>query len=234
MSVGASMIWDSPFGPLRFDFAYPLLKQWYDRTQLFHSAAERSSDRGLATSVEAGRMPDFFPTDRELTIGEIAGLTRAEAARGRSARPAHPQHCAARYGGRSDISFLDNAKYLERWRITRAGACLVAPRFEASAPAGLAVLVTPEPYRAFVAVARALFPARCGLSLFGASGRAAGAQVHPSARIEAGVTIDPLAVIGPRAEIGAGTLIAAGAVIGPDVAIGRDCAIGAGATILTR
>ncbi len=35
MSVGASVIWDSPFGPLRFDFAYPILKQWYDRTQWF-------------------------------------------------------------------------------------------------------------------------------------------------------------------------------------------------------
>ena len=31
-SVGASLIWDSPFGPLRFDFAYPILKQSYDRT----------------------------------------------------------------------------------------------------------------------------------------------------------------------------------------------------------
>jgi outer membrane protein insertion porin family len=35
MSVGASVIWDSPFGPLRFDFAYPILKQSYDRTQFF-------------------------------------------------------------------------------------------------------------------------------------------------------------------------------------------------------
>jgi len=34
-SVGASLIWDSPFGPLRFDFAYPLLKQSYDRLQWF-------------------------------------------------------------------------------------------------------------------------------------------------------------------------------------------------------
>jgi outer membrane protein insertion porin family len=34
-SVGVSLIWDSPFGPLRFDFAYPVLKQWYDRTQFF-------------------------------------------------------------------------------------------------------------------------------------------------------------------------------------------------------
>ena len=35
VSAGASIIWDSPFGPLRFDFAYPILKQPYDRTQWF-------------------------------------------------------------------------------------------------------------------------------------------------------------------------------------------------------
>jgi len=35
VSAGASIIWDSPFGPLRFDLAYPLVKQPYDRTQFF-------------------------------------------------------------------------------------------------------------------------------------------------------------------------------------------------------
>jgi outer membrane protein insertion porin family len=35
VSVGASIIWDSPFGPLRFDLAYPILKQSYDRVQWF-------------------------------------------------------------------------------------------------------------------------------------------------------------------------------------------------------
>jgi outer membrane protein insertion porin family len=34
-SVGVSLIWDSPLGPIRFDFAYPFLKTWYDRTQFF-------------------------------------------------------------------------------------------------------------------------------------------------------------------------------------------------------
>jgi outer membrane protein insertion porin family len=34
-SVGASLIWDSPLGPLRFDLAYPLTKESYDRTQIF-------------------------------------------------------------------------------------------------------------------------------------------------------------------------------------------------------
>ncbi len=34
-SVGVGFIWDSPLGPLRFDFAYPITKQSYDRTQIF-------------------------------------------------------------------------------------------------------------------------------------------------------------------------------------------------------
>ncbi|MBV8790963.1 MAG: outer membrane protein assembly factor BamA, partial [Pseudolabrys sp.] len=34
-SVGAGVIWNSPFGPLRFDYAYPLMKTGYDRVQQF-------------------------------------------------------------------------------------------------------------------------------------------------------------------------------------------------------
>jgi outer membrane protein insertion porin family len=34
-SIGVGFIWDSPLGPLRFDFAYALSKASYDRTQFF-------------------------------------------------------------------------------------------------------------------------------------------------------------------------------------------------------
>jgi outer membrane protein insertion porin family len=34
-SAGVSLIWDSPFGPLRFDYAVPLTKTGYDRVQEF-------------------------------------------------------------------------------------------------------------------------------------------------------------------------------------------------------
>jgi outer membrane protein insertion porin family len=34
-SVGMGLIWDSPLGPLRFDFAYAVTKASYDRTQFF-------------------------------------------------------------------------------------------------------------------------------------------------------------------------------------------------------
>jgi outer membrane protein insertion porin family len=34
-SVGAGILWQSPFGPLRFEVAYPLLKADYDKTEYF-------------------------------------------------------------------------------------------------------------------------------------------------------------------------------------------------------
>jgi outer membrane protein insertion porin family len=34
-SVGIGLIWDSPFGPIRFDYAFPLSKTGYDRVQEF-------------------------------------------------------------------------------------------------------------------------------------------------------------------------------------------------------
>jgi outer membrane protein insertion porin family len=34
-SVGAGILWDSPIGPLRFDFAFATTKASYDRTQFF-------------------------------------------------------------------------------------------------------------------------------------------------------------------------------------------------------
>jgi outer membrane protein insertion porin family len=34
-SVGIGLLWDSPLGPIRFDFAYPITKTSYDRTQWF-------------------------------------------------------------------------------------------------------------------------------------------------------------------------------------------------------
>jgi outer membrane protein insertion porin family len=34
-SAGVGLLWASPFGPLRFDLAYPITKKSYDRTQIF-------------------------------------------------------------------------------------------------------------------------------------------------------------------------------------------------------
>ncbi len=132
----------------------------------------------------------------------------------------------------SDLAFLDNPKYADQFATTRAGICLTSPRFVEAAPRHLTLLVSPQPFRAFVSVACAMFPdALRPSSLVGGTDVSAGAYVHPQARLESGVVVDPGAVIGPGAEVGAGTVIGATAVIGPGVRIGRDCAIGAGVSI---
>src|SRR5438128_3916519 len=162
------------------------------------------------------------------TLADIAALTKSvlvDPARGghtirglASLDEAGPMH----------LAFFDNLKYVDELALTKAGACLVSPRFEARIPGHVAVLRTTKPFHAFVQVARkwhgdALRPQ----SWFDVDGIAASAVIDPSAHLEDGVIVDPLAVIGPRVEIGAGTVIGAGAVIGAEVRIGRDCNVGA-------
>ena len=177
--------------------------------------------------------PRFFDRPKGFTAQEIAALTGAVLREQDSAERSIDGIAPLDRASPSDLSFMQSPKYGAQFAATHAGICLTTEKFATSAPAHVALLITPAPYRAFVAVAQKLYPgAMRPSSLFAAIGVSSSALVHPSARLEAGVVIDPAAVVGPRAEIGGGTVIAAGAVIGPDVRIGRECVIGASGTIV--
>jgi UDP-3-O-[3-hydroxymyristoyl] glucosamine N-acyltransferase len=174
----------------------------------------------------------FFNRPPGLTIADIVALTGAEAGGAAPTSTVIDGVAPVDLAGPSDIAFIDANKFTDALTKTRAGACLMPKRFVEHAPKGLVVLQTETPYRGFVAVHRKLYPQSLRpASLFEADGVSEGAFVHPTARLESDVSVDPGAVIGPRAEIGAGSIIAANAVIGPDVTIGRDCRIGAGCSI---
>ena len=175
----------------------------------------------------------FFDSPRGLTIAEIIALTGAETSD--ATRLSHLIRDVAPidHAGPTDLTFIEGNKYVDALATTHAGACLMSARFESRAPNGLIVLRTSEAFHAFVTVHSELYPQSLRpTSLFEANGIASDATIHPTARIENNVTVDPGAVIGPRAEIGAGSIIGATAVIGPDVLIGRDCVIGAGCSIM--
>ena len=177
--------------------------------------------------------PRFFARPKGLTALEIAALTGAVAREGAVLDRSVTGLATLDRAGPSDLVFLQSPKHAGPFATTRAGICLTTERLARDAPVGLSVLITPKPYQAFVATGQALYPgAMRPSSLLEAAGVSSGAFVHPSARLESGVTVDPTAVIGPRAEIGAGTVIGPAAVIGPEVRIGRDCAIGSSATIV--
>jgi UDP-3-O-[3-hydroxymyristoyl] glucosamine N-acyltransferase len=174
----------------------------------------------------------FFDRPPGLTVAEIVTLTGAEASQATPLSLLMTGVAPVDLAGPADLTFVEGNKFADALRTSRAGACLMPRRFADRAPEGLIVLYTEEPYRAFVAVHRNLYPQSLRpTSLFEAEGISGGASIHPTARLEGDVTVDPGVVIGPRAEIGAGSLIAANAVIGPDVTIGRDCRIGAGCSI---
>src|SRR3954470_3819447 len=145
--------------------------------------------------------PTFFKKPPASALADIAALTKAELV-----DPARGGHiitglASLDEAGPMHMTFFDNLKYGDELKATKAGACLVSPRFEAQVPTHVAVLRAGQPFRAFVKLARewhadALRPQ----SWFDNDGIAPSAIIDPSAHLEDGVIVDPLAVIGPRVE----------------------------------
>jgi UDP-3-O-[3-hydroxymyristoyl] glucosamine N-acyltransferase len=176
--------------------------------------------------------PTFFETPPPSTLAEIAASTGAHLVDPARASQEVKDLASLDEAGPMHLTFFDNLKYADQLAQTKAGACLVSPRFEAQVPAHVAVLRAAQPFRVFVQLAREMHrDALRPQSWFGCEGIAPSAIVDPSARLEDGVIVEPLAVIGAKVEIGSGTVIGAGAVIGANVRIGRDCNVGAHSAI---
>ena len=124
------------------------------------------------------------------------------------------------------LSFLDNRRYVDALKATRAGAVLVHPALASHVPAGTVAIRTGQPYLAWARVA-ALFhpppPVRPGIH--------PSAVVDPAAQVDPSAEIGPLAVIEAGAEIGPRCRVGPLAVIGPGVVLGADCRVGAGASL---
>ncbi len=176
--------------------------------------------------------PVFFPSSGALTLERVCALAGIPVPDGASGDEPIRGVASLELAGPDDLAYMDNPKYGEALGLTQARACLVSRRFAAKVPASVHALVCNEPYRVFAQVLAVLHPGamRPG-PVFGSQGIAPGSTIHPTARLEQGVTVDPGAVIGPHAEIGSGTIIGANAVIGPHVRIGRDCSVAPNATI---
>jgi UDP-3-O-[3-hydroxymyristoyl] glucosamine N-acyltransferase len=175
--------------------------------------------------------PVFQRHARALTLAEIAALTGAKPPPAPLLARAITDIAPLDSAAPSAIAFFDNRNDADAAAASHAGACLTNAVLAEALPERVAALVVGHPFRAFVDVARELFPHALRPSSLAEAGSVAGANVHPTARLEGGVTVEPGAVIGPRAEIGSGTIVGATAVIGAEVRIGRDCSIGAGAVI---
>jgi UDP-3-O-[3-hydroxymyristoyl] glucosamine N-acyltransferase len=169
--------------------------------------------------------PRFFSVVAPISLARLASEAEAEIVDGDGERTFEDVASLAA-AGPSHVSFLDNKKYLDQYRVSKAGACVVHPGIVGRQPAGMALLVTEEPYLGYAKIARLFYPIAVLAPVI--SDRA---SVAASAQIGADVRIDAGAVIGERVEIGDGTHIGANTVIGDGCVIGTKATIGANVTL---
>jgi UDP-3-O-[3-hydroxymyristoyl] glucosamine N-acyltransferase len=128
--------------------------------------------------------------------------------------------------GPGDVTFLSNRKYTDAFVASHAGAVFVAEALAAKAPAGTAVLVTPEPYKAFARAVQAFYPAEPASPV-----RAPSAIIDSSAVVPDDCAIGQNVVIEAHVRLGARCTVGANTVIGAGVELGDDCQIGANVTL---
>lgn len=160
------------------------------------------------------------------TLGQIIEMTGAELHGGGDLARPFRDVGTLEGGGPEDVAFLENRRYADGFRSSKAGACLVAPAFADQAPDGMAVLVTALPRRNFAKLARLFHPPEAPTA-----GVHPAAVVDPSATLGDGVSVGPGAVVGAGAVLGEGAWIEANAVVGDAVGIGAGTRIGTGAVV---
>lgn len=177
--------------------------------------------------------PSFFAKHGPFSLGELADLCG-----GTLGEDADPDLTISDVAAIADaapgsIVYASTGAFLDRLRETRASACIVTQALSARAETAAALVIHDKPEAAFARIAEAFYPeaARTPFAIARDTDAMAAGSVHPDARIEDDVVVEPGAVVGADAEIGRGTRILAGTVIGHSVRIGRDCVIGPNATV---
>jgi len=170
--------------------------------------------------------PRFFRAAGPYSVSEIASLTGATLG-GEGDGSLVLKGVAPLDGATTDdLSFLSNRRYIEQFGASRAGAVFVVPALAKHAPAGMTLLLTPNPYLAYAVAAGAFYPETVLPPVVASS-----AFVDESAVLGENVAIAHHAVIESGVVIGAGSRIGANSLIGAGVVIGKDCRIGANVTI---
>lgn len=108
-----------------------------------------------------------------------------------------------------DLCFFQNIKYLEEFKNTKASACIISEKFIDKAPAGIALLISENPYYSYAIITQRLF--------------------HHKVRE---LKLYENASIDNRAEIGTNSIVSSGVYIGTNCVIGKNCVIHPNVTIV--
>ena len=170
--------------------------------------------------------PRFFDVAGPYSLEELAGISGGTLSNGSDRKAQFLDVAPLNVAGTSDMSFLDNKKYVDSFSRSSAGAAIVRPVVASKAPAGMQLIIMDDPYRGYARVARAFYP----MTVF-KEALAATAFVDETALVGNRCRIDSGVVIGANATISDGCWIGANSVICSGVAIGKDTRIGPNVTL---
>lgn len=168
--------------------------------------------------------PHFFHPPTPQTLAQIIALSGAELRASKDVDPSSftitdvaPLHTATA----TQLSFLDNKKYVDVFKVSQAGVCFVSPDDADKAPENMLLLITKTPYKAYALTAQKFYPQ----SSWSKSFIATNAFVHPTAKIGANCIIDHNVYVGKDVTIGANCWIKPNSVLGHGVTIGDNTII---------
>lgn len=164
--------------------------------------------------------PRFYSVAGPFSLGQLAEFADAEL-NDKSASDQLVYDVAPLSTAESNhISFWDNKRYLEEFKTSRAGACIVRPDVQAFSD-GMILLKSPDPYTGYAKIAQAFYP-----NAIQTGNVAKTAFLDETAVVDATCQIEAGAVIGANVKIGERTKIGANTVVDDGVEIGSDCLIG--------
>lgn len=170
--------------------------------------------------------PRFFQREPAKSLGDLASLCGGKLAQDEDATRMIDDVAPLDQAGAGQISFLDNIRYKDSFKRSKAAACIVSAAMVEHAPEGMALIISKNPYKAYALAAQAFYP-----DVYPAASISPAAYVDPAASIGAGCVVEAGAVIKANVVLGKGVWIEANAVIGEGVAIGEKSRIGANASV---
>ena len=170
--------------------------------------------------------PRFFSNHGPFTQSRLAEIADGELAGAADGGAEMTDVAPLETAGPTDVSFLDNRRYLSQFEASQAGLCLVDKAAAARAPAGMALIVCDKPYRGYARVAQAFYPATPNAVAVHDS-----AVVAATARLGDRVGLGPGVVVGDNVVLGDGVSVAPNTVIGDGVTVGAATSVGANVTL---
>jgi UDP-3-O-[3-hydroxymyristoyl] glucosamine N-acyltransferase len=126
----------------------------------------------------------------------------------------------------SHLSFFDNKKYLDQFKKSHAGVCLIHHSMRSIAPDTMIVILCDDPYRSYAKVAKAFYPDnQSNLYISDRSLIDPSVKFGKNVTIEAGAVLEKNVVLGDHVRIGANSVICQGVVIGDETIIEPSCTI---------